>query len=248
VINALANLSIIAVVPWQEAMQSKFIAAQFMEKLYGTRAAGAVTVLVLRTALASVFALPFGYSRIPYAAALNGDFFSWFGKLHRTGRFPYVSLLVIGGLSIAASMWDLDAVISALLTSRVLVQFLAQIAAFHVAIPAAQRNCICVIRTTPGSGAGRLRAGLVELHGRADALLAIAGDFGIGRESSRDLPATVGMSRQRAQVDIQQLRDVGHGSNVQHGFRPLPRRQLAENVIERTILEHHRMLSNSSAV
>ena len=131
VIYALANLSIIAVVPWREAMQSKFIAAQFMEKLYGTRAAGAVTVLVLWTALASVFALLFGYSRIPYAAALNGDFFSWFGKLHPTGRFPYVSLVVIGGLSMIASLWDLDAVISALLTSRVLVQFLAQIAALH---------------------------------------------------------------------------------------------------------------------
>ena len=131
VIYALANLSIIAVVPWREAMQSKFIAAQFMEKLYGTRAAGAVTVLVLWTALASVFALLFGYSRIPYAAARNGDFFSWFGKLHPTGRFPYVSLLVIGGLSMVASLWSLDAVIAALLTSRVLVQFLAQIAALH---------------------------------------------------------------------------------------------------------------------
>jgi amino acid transporter len=81
--------------------------------------------------LASVFALLFGYSRIPYAAALNGDFFSWFGKLHPTGRFPHVSLLVIGGLSIVASLWNLEAVISALLTSRVLVQFLAQIAALH---------------------------------------------------------------------------------------------------------------------
>jgi amino acid transporter len=131
VIYTLVNLSIIAVVPWREAMQSKFIAAQFMEKLYGTRAAGAVTVLVLWTALASVFALLFGYSRIPYAAARNGDFFSWFGKLHPTGQFPYVSLLVIGGLSMVASLWDLDAVISALLTSRVLVQFLAQIAALH---------------------------------------------------------------------------------------------------------------------
>jgi amino acid transporter len=131
VIYALANLSIIAVVPWREAMHSKFIAAEFMEKLYGPRAAGAVTLLVLWTALASVFALLFGYSRIPYAAARNGDFFGWFGRLHPTGRFPHVSLLVIGGLAMAASLWDLDAVISALLTSRVLVQFLAQIAALH---------------------------------------------------------------------------------------------------------------------
>jgi amino acid transporter len=130
-IYAAMNLSIIAVVPWREAMQSKFIAAQFIERLYGPRAAAAVTILVLWTALASVFALLFGYSRIPYAAALNGQFFRWFGRLHPEGRFPHVSLLVLGGLSIVASMFELDAVISALLTSRILVQFLAQIAALR---------------------------------------------------------------------------------------------------------------------
>jgi len=130
-IYAAMNLSIIAVVPWREAMQSKFIASQFIEKLYGPRAASAVTLLVLWTAFASVFALLFGYSRIPYAAALNGDFFRPFARVHEKGRFPHVSLLVLGGLSIAASLFDLDAVISALLTSRILVQFMAQIAALH---------------------------------------------------------------------------------------------------------------------
>jgi amino acid transporter len=131
VIYALANLSIIAVVPWREAMQSKFIASQFIEKLYGPRAAAAVTALVLWTAFASVFALLFGYSRIPYAAAVNGHFFRLFSHLHPSGRFPHVSLLVVGGLSMVASLWDLDAVISALLTSRILIQFLGQIAALH---------------------------------------------------------------------------------------------------------------------
>jgi len=130
-IYAAMNLSIIAVVPWREAVQSKFIASEFIERLYGARAAGAVTILVLWTALASVFALLFGYSRIPYAAAVNGHFFSAFARIHPTGRFPYVSLLVMGGLSIAASMFTLDAVISALLTSRILVQFLTQVYALH---------------------------------------------------------------------------------------------------------------------
>ena len=127
VIFAVCNLSIIAVVPWREAMHSKFIASQFIEKLYGTRAASAVTVLVLWTALASVFALLLGYSRIPYAAAVDGYFFKVFARLHPRGRFPHVSLLVMGALSIGASLWDLDAVISALLTSRILVQFIGQI-------------------------------------------------------------------------------------------------------------------------
>jgi amino acid transporter len=73
-----------------------------------------------------VFALVLGYSRIPYAAALDGYFFKPFGKLH-AGGFPSLSLLVIGGLSIAASFFDLSWVISALLTARILIQFIGQI-------------------------------------------------------------------------------------------------------------------------
>jgi amino acid transporter len=126
---ALANLGIIAVVPWREATQSSFIASLFIEKLYGRTAASLVTVLVLWTAFASVFALLFGYSRIPYAAAQDGHFFRGFGRLHPSGKFPHVSLVVLGVISIVASFWDLQAVISALLTSRILVQFLGQIVA-----------------------------------------------------------------------------------------------------------------------
>jgi len=90
-----------------------------------------VTVLVLWTALASVFALLLGYSRIAYAAALHGDFFRIFASLHPQGQFPHVSLLVMGVLAIVASLWNLDVVISALLTSRVLIQFIGQIFALH---------------------------------------------------------------------------------------------------------------------
>jgi amino acid transporter len=128
-IYLLTTLSILSVVPWRQAMQSKFIAAEFIEKLYGGKAASVVTALVLWTAFASVFALLLGYSRIPYAAAINGHFFKIFGRLHPTGRFPHVSLLVIGALSIVASLWPLDQVITALLTSRILVQFIGQIIA-----------------------------------------------------------------------------------------------------------------------
>jgi len=128
-IYALTNLGLIAVVPWREAVHSKFIASDFMLKLYGARAASGVTVLVLWTALASVFALLFGYSRIPYAAALNGDFFKVFARLHPKGEFPHISLLVMGSLSIVACLWTLDDVITALVTSRIIIQFIAQILA-----------------------------------------------------------------------------------------------------------------------
>ena len=131
VIYAAMNLGIIAVVPWRQAMQSKFIASEFIEKLYGPAAASVATILVLWTAFASVFALLFGYSRIPYAAASGGDFFTVFGRLHKRHSFPHVSLLVMGVLAMVASLWNLDEVISALLTSRILVQFIGQIFALH---------------------------------------------------------------------------------------------------------------------
>jgi basic amino acid/polyamine antiporter, APA family len=130
-IYAVMNLCIIGVVPWREAMESKYIAAEFMERIYGGWAGSAITVMILWTALASVFALMLGYSRIPYAAALDGLFFKAFAKLHPKGEFPYVSLLAIGALSIVASMFTLEDVISGLMTARILVQFMGQIAAVH---------------------------------------------------------------------------------------------------------------------
>lgn len=123
----LMTLGIVAVVPWRQAMESKFVASLLIERLYGPRAASVLTILVLWTAFGSVFALLFGYSRIPYAAAVNGDFFRIFARLHPRGRFPHVSLVVLGTLAIVASLWNLDQVISALLTCRILVQFIGQV-------------------------------------------------------------------------------------------------------------------------
>src|SRR5207302_1533305 len=77
-------------------------------------------------------ALVLGYSRVPYAAALDGYFFKPFAKLH-AGGFPSLSLVVIGVLSIVASFFDLDWVISALIAARILVQFVGQIVALDYA-------------------------------------------------------------------------------------------------------------------
>jgi amino acid transporter len=130
-IYSVMNLTIMGVVPWREAMQSKFIASEFMERAVGGGAASVVTVLILWTSLASCFALTLGSSRIPYAAALDGYFFRSFARLHPQGRFPTVSLLVICGLSIAASALPLEAVLPALMSARIIVQFAAQIVAVH---------------------------------------------------------------------------------------------------------------------
>jgi APA family basic amino acid/polyamine antiporter len=127
------NLSIIGTISWREFVpasahpESNFIVSTFMERIYGTRVATIFTLFILWTAFASAFALLLGYSRIPYAAAESGYFFSAFGKLHSTRRFPYVSLLVIGGISIVAGFFSLGVVIDALIVTRILVQFMGQV-------------------------------------------------------------------------------------------------------------------------
>ena len=127
------NLSIIGVVPWREFVpasahpESGFIVSVFMERIYGTGVATIFTLLVLWTAFGSVFAILLGYSRIPFAAAQSGYFFRVFGRLHPTQGFPYVSLLVLGAISIVAGFFSLGTVIDALIVTRILVQFMGQI-------------------------------------------------------------------------------------------------------------------------
>jgi amino acid transporter len=127
VINFLVSFGIIGAIPWREAVRSQFIASLFMEKLYGNWAGVAISILIIWTAFASIYALILTYSRIPYAAALDGNFFRVFGRLHQKKDFPHISLLLIGGLSVVASVFDLADVISALMTARILVQFVGQI-------------------------------------------------------------------------------------------------------------------------
>src|SRR5205085_10828325 len=121
------------VVPWREFVPaadhpaSNFIVSVFMQKIYGGTVATIFTLLVLWTAFGSVWALLLGYSRIPYAAAESGYFFRVFGRLHPTKDFPYVSLLVLGVLSIFAGFFSLGTVTDALIVTRIVVQFMGQI-------------------------------------------------------------------------------------------------------------------------
>ena len=127
------NLSVIGVVPWRDFVpadvrpDSQFVVSIFMERIYGRGVATLFTAMVLWTAFGSVFALLLGYSRIPYAAALDGYFFKVFGRLHASKRFPHVSLLAIGIISILCSLFSLGMVIDALITTRILVQFIGQV-------------------------------------------------------------------------------------------------------------------------
>jgi amino acid transporter len=129
------NFSVIGVVPWREFVpaaehpQSSFVVSIFMERVWGKGIATLFTAMVLWTAFGSVFALLLGYSRVPYAAALDGYFFKVFNRLHPKKNFPYISLVVLGVIAIVCSFFSLGMVIDALITTRILIQFIGQIAA-----------------------------------------------------------------------------------------------------------------------
>jgi basic amino acid/polyamine antiporter, APA family len=131
-INFMISVSFAGAVPWREMIQPNSaafnaIGSVFMQKVHGQWASALMTVMIEVTAFASTYALMLGYSRIPYAAALDGVFFRWFGELHPTRRFPHRALLLIGALCIVACFFDLVQIITALMLARILSMFVAQI-------------------------------------------------------------------------------------------------------------------------
>jgi APA family basic amino acid/polyamine antiporter len=127
------NISILGVIPWREFSATantdaqKYIISTLMERLYGPTAGTIATVLIMFTAFASVFSLLLGYSRVPYAAALDGNYFRIFSKIHPVHKFPYVSLLIMGATASIFCLFRLADVIAAMVVIRIVVQFIAQI-------------------------------------------------------------------------------------------------------------------------
>jgi fructoselysine transporter len=129
------NTSVTSVISWQEikawqdAETNNFVVSTFIERLYGRAAANVATIMILWVALASLFALMLGYSRVPYAAAQDGAFFKVFGKLHPKKNFPYISLLVLAGIAFVFSLlFKMKHVIDGILAMRIIVQFIGQAA------------------------------------------------------------------------------------------------------------------------
>jgi APA family basic amino acid/polyamine antiporter len=126
------TLGVIGVIPWRELLVTShshardFVISAFMSRIYGHGAAVVVTLLILWTAFASIFSLILGYSRVPYAAALDGNYFRVFGRLHPKHRFPHVSVLSMGLVALAFCSLTLMDVIAALVVIRLLLQFLIQ--------------------------------------------------------------------------------------------------------------------------
>jgi amino acid transporter len=128
----LMNLSVLGVMDWHQvisAAQSNnklYIFSTLMQSIYGSWAGKLVTALIMLTAFASVFSLVLGYSRVPYAAALDGNYFKIFSRVHPVYQFPHISLLALGGTALLFCFFRLADVISALVVIRILLQFLLQ--------------------------------------------------------------------------------------------------------------------------
>ena len=118
--------TILSVVPWQEAEKTKAVVSLFVERTFGAHWAALATGLILVSAFGSIFAAMLGYSRVPYAAALDGNYFRAFARVHPVHQFPYVSLLALAGVAALFCFLRLADLIAALVVIRIILQFLVQ--------------------------------------------------------------------------------------------------------------------------
>jgi APA family basic amino acid/polyamine antiporter len=123
---------VLGTMPWQEligqagANARLSVAAVVVQRAYGALAGRIVALLVVWTAFASVYALLLGYSRVPYAAALDGNYFRIFARVHPRHRIPNVSLLMLAGVSMVFCVLQLVDLVAALVVIRIMLQFLLQ--------------------------------------------------------------------------------------------------------------------------
>jgi len=129
VLYLLMNVAVLGVMPWQELRAASVgtgklaVVAVMLERTLGATAGRGFAAMVLWTAFASVFALLLAFSRVPYVAALDGNFFRAFGRLHPKHGFPHVALLGMGAAAAVFCFFDIGHVIAALVTLRILLQF-----------------------------------------------------------------------------------------------------------------------------
>jgi amino acid transporter len=134
VLYVVMSTVILGMIPWQEAKATRTIASLFIGRTFtdpaqGRAAAIVMTALILFVTASSLYAVVLGYSRIPFAAARDGQFFAAFGRLHPTKHFPHVSLLTIGAVTIPFCFFSLGQLVSWLIQVQILLQFVWQCAA-----------------------------------------------------------------------------------------------------------------------
>ena len=118
------NVSVLGVIPAREL--GRTAVADMVARTLGPKAGIAIACLIMWTAFSSVFALLMGYSRVPYAAALDGNFFRVFAHLHPRRHFPDVALVAMGCVAMAFCFLSLAEAIAALVVIRIVLQYVLQ--------------------------------------------------------------------------------------------------------------------------
>ncbi len=85
-----------------------------------------MAALIIWTAFASVFSLLLGYSRVPYAAARDGNYFRFLAAVHPKHGIPHRSLVALGVVAACFCFFSLAQVITMLVITRILLQFFLQ--------------------------------------------------------------------------------------------------------------------------
>ncbi|MDE3163872.1 MAG: amino acid permease, partial [Acidobacteriota bacterium] len=102
------------------------LVAEIARSAFGVWAGRLMAALIVWTAFASVFSLLLGYSRVPYAAARDGNYFRFLDAIHPRHGIPHRSLLALGFVAAAFCFFSLQQVITMLVITRILLQFLLQ--------------------------------------------------------------------------------------------------------------------------
>jgi amino acid transporter len=102
------------------------LVADIARSAFGRWAGYTIAALIVWTAFASVFSLLLGYSRVPYAAARDGNYFRYLAAVHPRHGIPHRSLVALGLVATVFCFFSLSQVITMLVVTRILLQFFLQ--------------------------------------------------------------------------------------------------------------------------
>ena len=102
------------------------LVADIAQSAFGRMAGRLMAALIVWTAFASVFSLLLGYSRVPYAAARDGNYFHFLAAVHSKHGIPHRSLVALGLVAVGFCFFSLADVITMLVITRILLQFFLQ--------------------------------------------------------------------------------------------------------------------------
>ncbi len=102
------------------------LVANIARSAFGPWAGYTIAALIVWTAFSSVFSLQLGYSRVPYAAACDGNYFHYLAAVHPKHGIPHRSLVALGLVGACFCFFSLTQVITLLVITRILLQFFLQ--------------------------------------------------------------------------------------------------------------------------